>query len=99
MAQHELTVAAAIEPGIHASVNTRWRLRIGCHTDRLWGHDQWKRFPEITRAFPLQDVKNAAANPFGGLIYIEVPGKCGLGVIEVTVENSVRLVLPHWKIR
>lgn len=50
------------------------RVRIGCHTDELWGLDQWKRVPRISRAWPLENGATNVASAFGGLIYIEAPG-------------------------
>lgn len=52
-----------------------WRVRIGAHTDRLWGQDDWKRVPEIASEFRLDgDLSKPAAfaSAFGGLIYIDV---------------------------
>lgn len=68
--------------------------RIGCHTDGLWGKGEWKRFPEITRSAPLKSAETNVANPFGGLVYIDVPGECELGEIEVQVAGAVET--PHY---
>ncbi|MBI3878685.1 MAG: hypothetical protein HY301_01290 [Verrucomicrobia bacterium] len=65
------------------------RVRIGSHTDHLWQLDSWKRFPEISREFPLDAAVTRAANAFGGLIYIEVPNDSALGRINVTIQNAV----------
>jgi hypothetical protein len=64
-------------------------VRIGCHTDGLWHQNEWKRAPEITRSFPLNASTTKAANAFGGLIYIDVPGKCDLGTVAVEIANAV----------
>ena len=64
-------------------------VRIGCHTDGLWHLDKWQRAPEISRRESLRQAQTAAANPFGGLIYIEVPGDCTLGTIAVSVAGAV----------
>ncbi len=50
------------------------KLRIGAHTDDLWGNLSWARFPRIASVLPLAARTVRAASPFGGLIYIEVPG-------------------------
>ncbi|MCG3133053.1 MAG: hypothetical protein HMLKMBBP_00144 [Planctomycetes bacterium] len=48
-------------------------LRIGCHTDTLWHLDDWRRHPEISRRFALPPGRTEAANPHGGLVYVDVP--------------------------
>ncbi len=48
-----------------------WRLRIGCHRDKLWHKDEWKRWPEITHTIDLRSETTAVATPFGGPIYLE----------------------------
>jgi len=65
------------------------RVRIGCHADRLWAKPRWKRAPEISRSFPLDAPESLAANAFGGLIYIEVPGKKAAGRTEVEIAGGV----------
>ena len=83
-------------PAMLASVG--WRVRIGAHTDRLWQLDSWKRFPEISRSFPITAAETSAANPFGGLIYLEVPkastGADGAGEVKVEIAGAVRA--PHY---
>lgn len=63
--------------------------RIGCHKDRLWHKASWKRAPEVTRRYPLETVATHIANPFGGLVYVEVPRNCQAGEIKVTVKNAI----------
>ncbi|HYR58190.1 MAG TPA: M60 family metallopeptidase, partial [Chthoniobacteraceae bacterium] len=69
-------------------------IRIGCHTDALWHLDEWKRPPEISRRDAITQPQAASANPFGGLVYIDVPGDCPLGVIAVTIAGAVES--PHF---
>lgn len=64
-------------------------VRIGCHNDRLWHKSQWRRAPEIVRRFRIDRPVTQAANAFGGLVYIEVPGRCKLGPIEVEIAHAV----------
>lgn len=52
-------------------------VRIGCHTDRLYHSDSWCRAPEIARRVPIRGPVTAAANAFGGPVYIELPEKGG----------------------
>ncbi len=51
--------------------------RIGCHSDNLLGgrRDVWHRWPVLTNAKPLNARTVEMANPFGGPIYIEIPGR------------------------
>lgn len=82
----EVTVpAAATDQGL--------AVRIGCHTDTIWHLTEWKRFPEISRAWPLETATTRVANPFGGLVYIVCPPSSSLGEIEVTVRGAVEAPL------
>ena len=51
--------------------------RIGCHSDNLLGtkRDVWHRWPVLTNARALDKRVVEMANPFGGPIYIEIPGR------------------------
>ncbi len=81
------------------------RVRIGAHRDKLWGKDKWRRYPEITRTFPLDQPRTRAANAFGGLIYVDVPKNCKLDTISVGISNGVeaphfvlgKTGLPEWR--
>jgi hypothetical protein len=70
--------------------DAKLRLRIGCHSDGLWGNDHWSRPPEITRTFAITGTVTRGACAFGGLVYIEVPHKCVLGDIPVQVSGAVQ---------
>ena len=52
-----------------------YAVRIGCHSDTLYHLDKWERAPDITRSVPLTTATTKTASAFGGLIYIEVPGR------------------------
>ncbi len=67
--------ADAVEKGLS--------IRIGCHTDNITPREKWSRFPSISRSAPLKAVTTEIANPFGGLIYIEVPRDKGRGGVNV----------------
>ena len=77
-----------------AAAGKRLRVRIGAHKDRLWHKADWKRAPEITRTFPLDEAVTGAANAYGGALYIEVPRNCELGTITVKISNAV--AAPHY---
>lgn len=64
-------------------------IRIGCHTDSLWHLDKWQRAPEISRREPIKAAITAAANPFGGLIYIDMPEKLPPGKTLLAVAGAV----------
>ncbi len=64
-------------------------IRIGCHTDSLWHLEKWQRAPEISRRELIKTPITAAANPFGGLIYIEVPEKITPGKVVVAIAGAV----------
>ena len=76
------------------AVDKGFGVRIGCHTDSLWHHDKWQRAPEISRREPLKLAQTTAANPFGGLIYIDVPDKITPGTLQVTIAGAVEA--PHY---
>ena len=76
------------------AVDKGFGVRIGCHTDSIWHLEKWQRAPEISRREPLKTAQTAAANPFGGLIYIDVPDKLTPGTIQVTIAGAVEA--PHF---
>lgn len=61
------------------------RARIGCHTDELWHHAEWRRVPRIARSWSLDSERVRVASAFGGLVYIEVPeqGTAGRTTFEI----------------
>ena len=69
------------------------RLRIGAHTDRLWDKDKWSRHPEIARSYEVTTKVFRAANPFGGLVYLE-RRKDAVGTIVCKVSGAVEA--PHF---
>lgn len=77
-----------------SAAGKRLAVRIGAHTDSLWHLDSWKRFPEICRRFPITAAVIPTANAFGGLIYVDVPDRCELGRIEVSIADAVES--PHF---
>ena len=64
-------------------------IRIGAHTDTLWHLDKWERFPEVSMHAPIKTSTTLVSSAFGGTIFIDVPARCSLGVIEVTVMGAV----------
>jgi Peptidase M60, enhancin and enhancin-like/N-terminal domain of M60-like peptidases len=67
-----------------------YALRIGCHSDTLYHLDKWQRAPDITRSVPLVTATTKTASAFGGLIYIEVPGRAKDDApFTATIQNGV----------
>ncbi|MFN0079830.1 MAG: M60 family metallopeptidase, partial [Prosthecobacter sp.] len=67
-----------------------YAVRIGCHSDTLYHLDKWERAPDITRSVPLATATTKTASAFGGLIYIEVPGRAkDAEPFTATIQNGV----------
>ena len=75
--------AAAAGRGLH--------VRLGVHTDTLWGNDTWSRFPEITVRRALDTTVTELTSAFGGPVQIEVPPGLSLGDIQVTIGGAVAM--------
>lgn len=76
------------------AANRGLAVRIGCHTDPLWQLDTWKRAPEISRREMLKEPLTLTANPFGGLIYIDIPENGPHATIDFTISGAVEA--PHF---
>jgi hypothetical protein len=71
-------------------------LRIGAHTDTLWGvADDWTRMPEVSRWWPLVAGKMRVSSPFGGLVYVTVPPGLAPGVRTLTLHGGVAAPVYH----
>jgi hypothetical protein len=68
---------------------SKFRLRIGAHTDHTYHLAAWHRVPEISREFKLDRAETKAANAFGGLIYIEVPDNAASEAVSITIAHAV----------
>lgn len=75
------------------AIGRNLRARIGCHSDSIAHHEQWKRMPEISRSFALNQSSQQIASAFGGLLYIEIPDGLLPGEISVLVRNAVEAPL------
>jgi hypothetical protein len=64
-------------------------VRIGAHSDQLWGRSEWWRVPQIDHVVPLSTAQTVAASAFGGLIYLVVPAGSDLGSITITISGGV----------
>lgn len=64
-------------------------VRIGAHTDELWGLSEWFRFPAISREWPLVKGETQVASAFGGAVFVDVPEGSKLGTVTVTIEGAV----------
>ena len=74
---------------LEAARTDGFHVRVGAHSDGIWGQHEWTRMPEISRRFPISEATTHVANAFGGLIYIEVPANAGLGTITVEIDGAV----------
>lgn len=67
-----------------------YAVRIGCHSDTLYHLDKWERAPDITRSDTLATATTKTASAFGGLIYIEVPGRAKDDApFTATIHNAI----------
>ncbi len=57
-------------------VDLKIKLRIGCHSDKIWEVDDWTRYPELCREFPVTGYSNEIGIAFGGPIYAIFPPGC-----------------------
>ena len=48
-------------------------LRIGSHSDQLYHHPKWERWPTASRAVPITSKTTRLASGLGGLLYLEAP--------------------------
>jgi len=64
------------------------RVRIGCHKDRL--REPRRRESSITVSVPLAAATTEVCNPFGGLVYIEVPRDLDLDSAQIRITGAVR---------
>ncbi|MCK6520592.1 M60 family metallopeptidase [Myxococcota bacterium] len=93
-----LSLGAYAAPGepVTVTIPAAWagrglKAQIGAHTDTLWHLDEWRRHPELTRAYDLDAAETLIASAFGGPIYLTVPGGLDLGEGEVTVSGGVSM--------
>ncbi len=76
----------------------KYKVRIGSHTDKLYEvKGNWKRMPEVSLAFLLQKGTTQVFNPFGGMIYIEVPEK-NQENINLNISISGAVEAPFFKL-
>ncbi|MEZ0230939.1 MAG: M60 family metallopeptidase, partial [Planctomycetota bacterium] len=66
------------------------KLRIGAHTDELWGHEKWTRSPAVSRSFALGEATTTVASAFGGLVYVEAGAVRRRGRLDVKIAGAVR---------
>lgn len=60
------------------------RLRIGTTTCRVTAHERWVRAPVVDVEVPLDRAETRLSSPFGGLVYVVVPGgKAGTARIKI----------------
>lgn len=72
-----------------SAVNQGFKVRIGAHTDTLWHLDKWERFPDVSLVFAVRTAHLQVANPFGGLLYFEVPEKSTVQNFPVKISGAI----------
>ncbi len=71
-----------------------YAVRIGCHTDTLYHLETWSRAPDISRSVAIDSAELKTASAFGGLIYIEVPGRvAGSSPFSVNIAGGIEAPL------
>ncbi len=71
-------------------VEKGFAIRIGCHTDTLYHLESWSRAPDVSRSVPIDSATLTVASAFGGLVYVEVPGRAAGGeVMKVAFAGAV----------
>lgn len=77
-----------------AMADKGYSIRIGCHTDTLYHLESWKRAPDISRSVAIDAELVTTASAFGGLVYVDVPGRAsGDKAFTVTVGGVVEAPL------
>ncbi|MBJ02936.1 MAG: hypothetical protein CMK00_08720 [Planctomycetes bacterium] len=64
----------ALRVRVKSGKATGWGLRIGAHSDSIFYHGEWRRWPNISHRFQLREKEVWVASPFGGLIYVVPAG-------------------------
>ena len=85
-------VGLYVPPGevieIEAAGGSEWSAQVGCHTDQLFHHKSWRRWPEISHRVTLKDGVNRIATPFGGTLFFEA-GRRKAQPLKATVRGAV----------
>jgi len=75
-----------------AAADLGLKLRVGAHSDALWHADTWRRMPEISMLFDLDEAEVEVASPYGGLIYIIAPRglvETASAMAAVSIEGAI----------
>lgn len=73
----------------------KYRIRIGSTHCRLWNRPSWTRAPDVVGEFPVNAAEVKVASPFGGLLYVIVPGQATGEPFPVSIANAVPV--PYFK--
>ncbi|XP_078514893.1 TRPM8 channel-associated factor homolog [Lissotriton helveticus] len=73
-----------------SAIGKQLQVQIGCQSDDLSAKEELFRPPVVIRIYEVKSAKMTISNLWGGLIYILVPERCGLGPLSVTIKGAVR---------
>lgn len=75
-------------------------VRVGCHTDTLFGDKikEWKRFPSISRSFPVAAPAAQVASAFGGPLFVNVKsaGRAPAADVKIDLRFANAVEAPYF---
>ena len=80
---------------LSAEGSESWKIRVGAHTDVLYGQEEQRRWPNVCLEKPFAPLAGSTLtlrSPYGGLIYVKSPR--GEAKLEVLMEGVVEA--PHF---
>lgn len=71
-------------------VNKGYTIRVGAHSWDFAQKPRAVRLDRVSKVYPIDAKQIKVANPLGGGIYLQVPLAEDQGVIDISIQNSVR---------
>lgn len=71
-------------------------IQVGCHSDTLWNKEKWTRVPRLVNSRPIKAATASIANPFGGLVYVVVPGHVPATAVTFEAKIAGGIVAPSF---
>lgn len=69
-----------------------WYLVVGCHSDNITKCNEYRRWPKLINRRKIKSGEWQFGSPFGGLIYLENPGKVG-SELKIEIEGAIQAPL------